>query len=276
MNTAACEICPHHCVLRDGQTGLCRARSNRGGEILCDNYGLITSIGLDAIEKKPLRRFYPGSSILSVGSYGCNMHCPFCQNYEISMTDRISAASTPISPDDLIARALSLQSRGNIGIAFTYNEPLIGYEYVYDCSVLAKEKGLKTVVVTNGYINEKPLLGLLPYIDAMNIDLKTYSEDYYRRLGGNLEDVKRTISLAARECHVEVTTLIIPGENDSEQEMRRITQWLASVNQEIPLHISRFFPRYHMLDRKATNPAAVFRLADVARESLQYVYTGNC
>lgn len=276
MNTAACEICPHHCVLGDGQTGLCRARSNRGGEILCDNYGLITSIGLDAIEKKPLRRFYPGSSILSVGSYGCNMHCPFCQNYEISMTDRISAASTPISPDDLIARALSLQSRGNIGIAFTYNEPLIGYEYVYDCSVLAKDNELKTVVVTNGYINEKPLLGLLPYIDAMNIDLKTYSEDYYRRLGGNLEDVKRTISLAARECHVEVTTLIIPGENDSEQEMRRITQWLASVNQEIPLHISRFFPRYHMLDRKATNPAAVFRLADVARESLQYVYTGNC
>ena len=276
MNTAACEICPHQCVLKEGQTGLCRARSNRGGKVICDNYGQITSIGLDPIEKKPLQRFYPGSSILSVGSYGCNMHCPFCQNHGISMADKTTASCTVIAPDALITDALSLKSKGCIGIAFTYNEPFIGYEYVYDCSVLAKDIDLKTVVVTNGYINEAPLLSLLPYIDAMNIDLKTYSADYYRRLGGNLEDVKRTISLAARKCHLEVTTLIVPGENDTDEEMRSISQWIASVSREIPLHISRFFPRYHVLDRKATNPEVVYHLAEVARESLSYVYEGNC
>ena len=271
-----CGICPHRCVLKEGQTGLCRARSNRGGQIRCDNYGLATSIALDPIEKKPLRHFFPGSYILSVGSYGCNMRCPFCQNYEISTADKAHAYFTSVSPQELISRALALQPKGNIGVAFTYNEPFVGYEYVYDCSVLAKGSGLKTVLVTNGYVCEKPLLAILPYIDAMNIDLKTYSEDYYRRLGGNLEDVKRTISLSSLSCHVEVTTLIVPGENDTDEEMRRIAKWLASVNPEIPLHISRFFPRYHMLDRQATDVKTVYHLADIARESLHYVYEGNC
>ena len=276
MSTSVCPICPHRCVLKDGQTGLCRARSCRDGQIRCDNYGLVTSIALDPIEKKPLRRFFPGSHILSVGSFGCNMHCPFCQNYEISMAAKDDASYRTISPQMLVSRAAAMKPQGNIGLAFTYNEPFVGYEYVYDCCVLGKDKGLQTVLVTNGYVNEEPLLKLLPFTDAMNIDLKTFSEEYYRRLGGNLEDVKRTIALSARTCHVEVTTLIIPGENDTDEEMRQLSEWIASVSPDIPLHIARFFPRYHMLDKKATNPDTVYHLADVAREALYFVYEGNC
>jgi len=230
MNGVSCGICPHRCNLKEGQTGLCRARSNRGGQIRCDNYGLVTSLALDPIEKKPLHRFFPGSTILSVGSFGCNMHCPFCQNFEISMADIDTSAYTLISPEKLISQAVSMKSKDNIGVAFTYNEPFVGYEYVYDSSALAHKNDLKTVLVTNGYVNEEPLLRLLPYIDAMNIDLKTFSVDYYRRLGGNLEDVKRTILLSSFTCHVEVTTLIVPGENDTDEEMRSLSAWLASVS----------------------------------------------
>lgn len=276
MNSVSCGICPHRCNLKEGQVGLCRARSNNGGKIRCDNYGLVTSLALDPIEKKPLHRFFPGSTILSAGSFGCNMHCPFCQNFEISMADIDTSAYTSISPEKLISQAVSMKSNDNIGVAFTYNEPFVGYEYVYDSSVLAHKNDLKTVLVTNGYVNEEPLLRLLPYIDAMNIDLKTFSGDYYRRLGGNLEDVKRTISLSALACHVEVTTLIVPGENDTDEEMRRLSVWLASVDPDIPLHISRFFPRYKMLDRTATKTKTVYHLADIAREALHFVYEGNC
>lgn len=276
MNSVSCGICPHRCSLQEGQTGLCRARSSRGGQIRCDNYGLITSLALDPIEKKPLHRFFPGSTILSAGSFGCNMHCPFCQNFEISMADIHTSAYTSISPEKLISRAVSMRPKGNIGVAFTYNEPFVGYEYVYDSSVLAHKNDLKTVLVTNGYVNEEPLLRLLPYIDAMNIDLKTFSGDYYRRLGGNLEDVKRTISLSSLTCHVEVTTLIVPSENDTDEEMRSLSAWLASVSPDIPLHISRFFPCYKMLDLPATNTKTVFHLANVAREVLHFVYEGNC
>lgn len=276
MSGIACGICPHRCVLTEGQTGLCRVRSSRDGEIQCDNYGLITSIALDPIEKKPLSRFFPGSHILSVGSFGCNMHCPFCQNFEISMADMAASEYTFISPEKLVSRAVAMKPEGNIGIAFTYNEPFVGYEYVYDCSVLAHENDLKTVLVTNGYVNEEPLLRILPYIDALNIDLKTFSSDYYRSLGGNLEDVQRTITLSSLKCHVEITTLVVPGQNDSDDEMRRLSSWLASVSPDIPLHISRFFPRYKMLDLQATDIRTVYHLADIARESLHFVYEGNC
>jgi len=276
MNGVSCGICPHRCNLKEGQTGLCRVRSNRGGQIRCDNYGLVTSLALDPIEKKPLHRFFPGSTILSVGSFGCNMHCPFCQNFEISMADIDTSAYTLISPEKLISQAVSMKSKDNIGVAFTYNEPFVGYEYVYDSSALAHKNDLKTVLVTNGYVNEEPLLRLLPYIDAMNIDLKTFSVDYYRRLGGNLEDVKRTILLSSFTCHVEVTTLIVPGENDTDEEMRSLSAWLASVDPDIPLHISRFFPRYKMLDRPATKTKTVYHLAGIAREALHFVYEGNC
>jgi len=276
MNGIPCGICPHRCVLDEGQTGLCGARSNHGGVIRCDNYGLVTSLSLDPIEKKPLRRFFPGSFILSAGSYGCNMFCPFCQNYDISRASRMSVSYSTISPNELISKAIALIPRGNIGVAFTYNEPLIGYEYVYDCSVLAKKNDLKTVLVTNGFVNEEPLLALLPYIDAMNIDLKTFSESVYKKLGGGLEDVKRTIVLSAPKCHVEVTTLAVPGMNDTDEEMKQISEWLAGINRDIPLHISRFFPRYKMLDRPATDPNSVYHLADIAGKALHYVYTGNC
>jgi len=276
MNSVSCGICPNRCSLKEGQSGLCRARSNRGGKIQCDNYGLVTSLSLDPIEKKPLHRYFPGSTILSAGSFGCNMHCPFCQNFEISMADINTSGYTSISPEKLILHAVSMRPKGNIGVAFTYNEPFVGYEYVYDCSVLAHINGLKTVLVTNGYVNEEPLLHLLPYIDAMNIDLKSFNGDYYHRLGGNLEDIKRTISLSASACHVEVTTLIVPGENDSDEEMHSLSAWIASVNPDIPLHISRFFPRYKMLDHPATKTKSVYHLADIAREALHFVYEGNC
>lgn len=275
MNKALCHICPHRCALEEGQTGICRARSNRDGVIVSENYGLVTAISLDPIEKKPLYRFYPGSYILSVGSFGCNFHCQFCQNHRISMTDKAKADYRYMPPDELVDKALELVDRGNIGLAFTYNEPLVGYEYVYDCAFLAKEKGLKNVLVTNGYINERPLLQLLPLIDAMNIDLKSFKPEFYQRIGGNLKDVKRTIALCADHCHVEVTTLIIPEENDSQEEMRELANWLASVDPDIPLHISRFFPCYQMADRLPTRPDTVYALADVAKEALNYVYVGN-
>jgi len=271
-----CEICPHHCVLEDGQTGICRARKNSGGEIICENYGRVTSIALDPIEKKPLRRFYPGSKILSVGSYGCNLRCPFCQNSDIAMASGNKIETKFVPPEILIEKALELTTQGNIGIAYTYNEPLVGYEYVYDCSKLAKQNKLKNVIVTNGTICEKPLKELLPFIDAMNIDLKCFTERFYKMIGGDLETVKQTIKLASNVCHVEITTLIVPGENDGEAEIVELSEWLASVNPEIPLHITRFFPRWKMTDKDATPVKTIYNLAHSARKHLQYVYEGNC
>lgn len=271
-----CGFCPQSCELEEGQIGFCRARSARDGAVVCDNYGLLTSMALDPIEKKPLRRFYPGSTILSVGSFGCNLRCPFCQNYEISMCSRDRARTVFVSPEELVERAVVLKPSRNIGIAYTYNEPLVGYEYVRDCSALAHEHGLKNVLVTNGYVNEEPLRALLPLIDAMNIDLKAFTEDFYRTLHGHLEPVKRTIAIAAKACHVEVTTLIVPGRNDSEDEMRSLSEWLSGISVDIPLHISRFFPRYRLADGAATPVDTIYALADIARKRLKYVYTGNC
>lgn len=271
-----CEICPHHCKIEEGHLGLCRGRANRNGQIVAENYGRLTGLALDPIEKKPLYHFHPGSFILSAGSYGCNMNCPFCQNCDISMVGGNEIESVKFSPEKLVDKALSLKSSGNIGIAYTYNEPLIGYEYVRDCAKLAKQNGLKNVVVTNGYICEEPLRELLPVIDAFNIDLKGFTEEYYHKLRGDLVTVKRSIEVASEQCHVEVTTLIVPGENDSEEEMEALSGWLASVNPELPLHISRFFPRWHMQDRDATPVTDVYRLAKLARKKLKYVHEGNC
>ena len=271
-----CGFCPQSCELEEGQVGFCRARSARDGAVVCDNYGLITSMALDPIEKKPLRRFYPGSTILSVGSFGCNLRCPFCQNYEISMCSRERARTVFVSPEELVNRAVALKPSRNIGIAYTYNEPLVGCEYVRDCAALAHEHGLKNVLVTNGYVNEEPLRALLPLIDAMNIDLKAFTEDFYRTLHGHIEPVKRTISIAAEACHVEVTTLIVPGRNDSAEEMRDLSEWLSGISADIPLHISRFFPRYRLADGAATPVDTIYALADIARKRLKYVYTGNC
>lgn len=273
--SVTCALCFHHCTLDEGQTGLCRARANRGGRIVPLNYGRLTALALDPIEKKPLRRFHPGSMVLSVGSFGCNLRCPFCQNAEIAA----AGADSPTHdcpPEALVREAVRQQARGSIGVAYTYNEPLVGYEYVRDCAALVHEAGLANVLVTNGTVEAQPWCELLPLLDAVNIDLKGFTEGWYRRLGGDLETVKRSIALAADTCHVEVTTLIVPGENDSADEMRALSGWLASVNPDIPLHVSRFFPRHRMTDRPPTPVDTVYRLADIARENLRYVYTGNC
>lgn len=270
-----CDICFHHCELDEGRTGLCRARANRGGQIVPLNYGRLTSLALDPIEKKPLRRFHPGGLALSLGSFGCNLRCPFCQNAEISMAGAEFPARD-YSPEALVQLALALRPRGNLGLAYTYNEPLVGYEFVRDCAALVREAGMFNVLVTNGTIEEAPWRALLPLIDAVNIDLKGFTEAWYRRLGGDLETVKRSIALAAEACHLEVTTLVVPGCNDGEDELRALSGWLASLSPDIPLHISRFFPRHRMNDLRPTPVDTVYRLAAVARERLRYVYTGNC
>lgn len=275
-NFKICEICPHHCRLAVDEIGKCRARINDGEKITALNYGRVTSIALDPIEKKPLYRFFPGSWILSAGSYGCNLNCPFCQNFEISMADS-KFPTRKISPEELLDIALEYYYKGqNIGIAFTYNEPFISYEFVKDCSKLLKQAGLKSVLVTNGTVASGALKKILPLIDAMNIDLKGFSQKIYDYLGGDFETVKNTIQIAAQSCHVEITTLIVPGMNDSEEDMRAESNWIASISKEIPLHVSRFFPRYKVTDRPPTDVKKVYRLAEVARENLEYVYTGNC
>lgn len=270
-----CALCFHRCRLEEGQSGLCRARANRNGQIVSLSYGRLTALALDPVEKKPLRRFRPGSMVLSAGSFGCNLRCPFCQNAEIAAAGA-ELPTLDCPPEALIQKALLLRGRGNIGLAYTYNEPLVGYEYVRDCAVLAHSAGLVNVLVTNGTIEPGPWAALLPLMDAVNIDLKGFTPGWYRRLGGDLETVKGSIALAAGRCHLEVTTLVVPGENDGEEEMRALSRWLSQVSPDIPLHVSRFFPRHRMTDRSPTPTETVFRLAEVARERLRYVYTGNC
>lgn len=272
----SCLLCFRHCALEEGQTGFCRARANHDGKIVSLNYGKVASLALDPIEKKPLQRFFPGRTVLSVGSFGCNLRCPFCQNSDISMADDKTLPVVNLSPEELTSKAYELKLRGNIGLAYTYNEPLVGYEYVRDCAELVRSRKMLNVLVTNGVIEEEPWRALLPLIDAVNIDLKAFTEAGYRRLGGDLESVKRSIALAAAACHLEITTLVVPGLNDSETEIRSMAEWLASLNKDISLHLSRFFPRYHMIDCAPTPIKTVYHLADAAREYLSYVYTGNC
>lgn len=273
---AVCPVCPHHCSLAEGQYGRCRARKNENGTIISTSYGKLTALMLDPIEKKPLRRFHPGSQILSVGSFGCNLSCPFCQNYEISMCSESETGCRHMSPEELADLAEQCKMYGNIGVAFTYNEPLIGYEYVRDTARLVHARSLKNVLVTNGTAEQSVLEEILPYIDAMNIDLKGFSEGYYKKLEGDLKTVKHFIEWAAGSCHVELTTLIVPGENDSEEKMEQEAQWIASINHDIPLHVTRFFPRYKMTDRAATDVEKIYRLKAVAGKYLKWVYAGNC
>ncbi len=281
---AECGVCFRHCQIAEGRLGFCGSRIARNGSVEAFNYGRITSLALDPIEKKPLRRFCPGSMILSVGSFGCNLRCPFCQNHEISWSEQARAfakTAETISPEALADLAYRARQRGNIGVAFTYNEPLVGYEFVRDTARLVKEKGMQNVMVTNGTAELSVLGELAPVIDAMNIDLKGFSDRWYRDvLGGDLRQVMAFIEAAVRTCHVELTTLIVPGENDSEAQMRELSRWVSRLKnpdgEDVPLHISRFFPRFHMQDRNATDVRTVYRLAQIARESLQYVYTGNC
>ncbi len=284
---ARCDVCFRHCDIPEGGRGYCGARTAKGGRTEPVNYGQATSLALDPIEKKPLRRFCPGGMILSVGSWGCNLRCPFCQNHRISWSAEAMALEGRaefLAPENLVRLAEREKRHGNIGIAFTYNEPLVGWEYVRDTAALSRRAGLKNVLVTNGTAETGVLEELLPLIDAMNIDLKGFSERYYRDvLGGDLETVKAFISRAVMDCHVELTTLIVPGENDTEEEMLRLTEWVASltdkegrpVGRDVPLHVTRFFPRFRMTDRPATDPETVRGLAKAASRRLKYVYTGN-
>lgn len=358
-----CNVCFRHCDIKEGGLGFCGARSCRDGRVVCANYGQVTSLALDPIEKKPLARFYPGSLILSAGSYGCNLRCPFCQNSEISWSDivtRTARAGLPnetadgtcdgdpsardddgrrcpawendvlrtdyVSPEELAATAEYYKPDGNIGIAFTYNEALIGWEYVRDAAKLAHERGLKNVVVTNGTASLDVLAEIAPYVDAMNIDLKGFTDRFYKDvLGGDRRMVMDFIEAAVKVCHVELTTLIIPGGNDSDEEMSELSAWVAGLapalefytdsgcgitsdqnprpssgarsitgaddppdqnprpssgarsitGADIPLHVTRFFPCFHMTDRGPTDVAKVLHMADVAHKNLHYVYPGN-
>ena len=285
---AKCAVCFRHCEIREGEKGFCGARGCRGGAVVPLNYGLLTSLALDPIEKKPLARFRPGGKVLSLGSFGCNLRCPFCQNHGISWSEEAMALGEQVrqvTPEELVEAALETRNRGNIGLAFTYNEPLIGWEFILDTAKLAHEAGLVNVLVTNGTAEKAVLEELGPYIDAMNVDLKGFTEGYYRRvLGGDLETVKAFIERAVQLCHVELTTLIVPGENDSPEEMRALSAWVAGlrdgegrqIGPSVPLHVSRCFPRFHMTDRGPTPVNTVYALAEIAREKLDYVYTGNC
>lgn len=273
-----CDVCPKFCKLREGQIGFCRARSNIGGKIVPINYGQATSLALNPIEKKPLMRFCSGTYILSYGSYGCNLRCPYCQNASISMAGPDNCPHRLITPEGLtdLAVDLSRQEPGNIGVAFTYNEPTVCFEFIRDTSKLLHEAGLKSVVVTNGGLVRKYADELLPHVDALNIDLKGFSDEFYRYVKGEFDTVKEFIKAAVEhECHVELTTLVIPTKNDDPEEMEREVEWITSISPEIPLHLSRFFPRYKVDDLPPTPAETIYRLKDIAQKKLKYVYTGN-
>ncbi len=267
-----CNVCFHHCELKEGERGYCGARTIRNGRNVSLNYGEITGLALDPIEKKPLARFHPGSYILSLGSWGCNMRCPWCQNDHIS---RGPVRSVRVTPEELIERALELRARGNIGIAYTYNEPLIMPEFIQDTAFPAHDAGLKNVLVTNGMADPDSLKSLLPAIDALNIDLKTIRADQYKKIGGDLATVLENIRLSAQSAHVEVTTLVVPGFNDDENEMAELAKTLAEIDPELTLHVTRFFPAGEMLTTPPTPVRTVIHLAEIAKKSLKYVYTGN-
>lgn len=275
MSKLKCGICPWNCELEEGERGFCGARGNVDGVVKNVNYGLLAVASLDPIEKKPFRRFHPGTKILSIGANGCNLRCTHCQNFSFVMAAEYEIDMMDTDPVEAVETALKYQEFGNIGLAYTYNEPITMYDFMLDTAKLAKEKGLLNVMVTNGYINEEPLKVLLPYMDAMNIDLKYFTEEGYVKLGGHLETVKRTIELAAEACHVEVACLIIPGENDDPEKMEEAAKWLASVDPEIPIHINRFFPMYKVLDKPPTPIPTLERLAEIAGKYLKYVYIGN-
>ena len=252
-----CLLCPHHCRLREGQEGLCRVRVNREGRLLTLNYAEVASLALDPIEKKPLYHFYPGSLIFSAGTFGCNLACAFCQNYSLAHD---KPETRVIETSILVEIARQVETEGSVGVAFTYNEPSIWYEYVREAAEKLKEHGLLVVLVTNGYIEAKPLQEMLPLVDAMNIDVKAFNNDFYRQhCRGTLQPVLDTVERAAAETHVEVTTLLIPGENDAPEEISSLARWLASLNKSIPLHLSRYHPAYKF-NRVAT-PAESLKVA---------------
>ena len=267
-----CFLCPHNCVMEEGQFGKCSVRLHEKGKLYTMNYGEVTSASLDPIEKKPLYYFRPHTYILSVGSFGCNFTCSFCQNYSISQSRAVSDLMTK---EDLVQMVLT--AKDNTGVAFTYNEPSIWYEYVYDCAKLLKgtDPDKAVVLVSNGYISEEPLKELLPYIDAMNIDLKSFSGEYYKKLcGGSLNPVLKTIETASKVCHLEITTLLVSGENDTTKEIEEIAKFLSHISPDIPLHLTRYFPKYKM-DKPPTDIEVMKKTEDTAKKYLNRVLLGN-
>jgi len=271
-NRIRCRLCPHHCLIADNKRGICSVRLNKEGRLKTENYGEITAMSVDPIEKKPLYHFKPGKRIFSVGSFGCNFSCEFCQNYSIAQH---RGKSEFLPPAQLAAS--SAAPYNNIGIAFTYNEPAIWFEYIYDTARVLKETypRLCIVLVTNGYVEDAPLEMLLPYVDAKNVDLKSMQQQYYRRIcGGDLQPVLRTIEMSYRRCHLEITTLLVNGLNDSEVETEKIAAYISGLDKNIPLHLSRYFPSNRMT-RPATDIGTMKRAAEKAGKHLNYVYLGN-
>jgi len=266
-----CHLCPYECTIASGRKGACGVRVNKDGILYSEVYGKTTGIALDPIEKKPLYHYHPGEHILSIGTKGCNFHCDFCQNWHISQV--LDAPTTDITSEEVIRKAEQVKS---FGIAYTYNEPFIWYEFVFDTAKLAKKSGLENVLVTNGFVNLEPLEQMLPYIDAMNIDLKALDENFYIKIcKGRMRPVLEVIKRSVKSCHVELTNLIIPTLNDSEEMIRKMVDWIYdNVGPEVPLHMSRYFPCYNM--SIPPTPVETLEMAgDIARKKLKYVYLGN-
>ncbi len=265
-----CLLCPNACFIAEGRHGVCRVRFNKNGELDIPFYGRISSVAIDPMEKKPLYHFHPGSRILSVGFVGCSFRCKFCQNHRISQSTE--AETELIEPERLVRLA---ERERSSAIAYTYSEPLIHFEYLMDCARLARKRGIKNVLVSNGYIQPEPAEELIPLADAANIDLKGADPEFYTtEVGGEMEAVKRFIRQAAGRMHLEVTTLVIPGKNDSEGEIDSISCFLADLDPGIPYHLSCYYPQYKYT-LPPTPPSTVKRLAEVARRHLQFVYIGN-
>ena len=265
-----CRLCPHQCLLGESKTGICGVRTAEAGILKLPGYGYITAESPDPIEKKPLYHYHPGETVWSVGFTGCNLHCPFCQNHRIARSRPPEGRYT--SPEDLIASAVSSGSRM---IAYTYSEPTVHFEYLMDCAALAAEAGLLNVLVTNGNLEAEPAKVLLSVMDAVNIDLKSWDPDYYRKvLGGSLDAVKTFIEIAVNSAWTELTTLIVPGDNDDIGELSAMSDWIASLSPDIPYHLSAYHPAYRYA-RPATSLPLMVRLREKAEERLNFVYLGN-
>jgi len=264
-----CQLCPNLCVIDNNHRGVCRTRINENGVLYTETYGNICSTNIDPIEKKPLFHFYPNTKIYSIGCNSCNLSCQFCQNYEISQYE---VPILYIAPDKLLDMVLKSQAKS---IAFTYSEPLMMTEYLLDCLPLFKQYQIKTVLVSNSFINEKPLLDIIPYVDAWNVDFKSISNDFYHNIcSADLDIVKRNIKIIANNAHLEISFLLIPTLNDSDEEVLEIASFIKSINPNIPLHINRYHPAYKM-QIPATPIKTLVNAYDIAKTQLKYVYIGN-
>jgi len=271
-----CLLCPHACVMADGERGTCRVRLNRGGELVSLVYGLPAAVHVDPVEKKPLFHFRPGSPTFSIASVGCNLGCLYCQNWDISQADPEDVPPLDMPPEAVVEEALAA---GCTSISYTYTEPVVWYEYMYDTAVLAREAGLANILVTAGYICEGPLRELIPVLDAANVDLKGITDSFYRGMcSGTLAPVLRCLEIMKDEgLWLEVTNLIVPGWNDSTDDLRSLVDDLASrLGPSVPLHFSRFFPMYRLTDLAPT-PVETLQAARVEAQSagLDFVYVGN-